>query len=484
METAVSLPEARPAAPPYPYRWAVLALVLAADIMDLLDATITGIAAPVIAKDLGGGHELSQWLQAAYTLPFAVFLITSGRLGDKYGRRKLFLLGTVGFTLASVGCALATGPGWLIAGRAVQGALGALLLPQGFGILKETFPKEEIGKAFGFFGPVLGLCAVGGPVLGGLLVGADLFGHGWRMIFLVNVPVGLLMVLGTLRWIRPGRPDRAIRMDVRSMLLTAFASAAIIYPLVQGPEMDWPLWSLVLLAAGPVGFVVFVRMQPRRPSPLVLPSLMRNRGYTGGILVVSAFFAAFSGLMLVLSLFLQGPLELSPEGAGYAIAPLALGIAVTAGPAGKLAETHGRRVVQGGIALAFAGLGLLAWMAGPGEWATSGWHLLPATLLTGLGMGLVIPPLFGMILSGLTEEETGSASGVLNAVQQLANSVGVALLVTVWSAYGDHGYAPGSALAGTAGAVAVLLLLALAATYRLPKPADAVPAPADAVPAA
>ncbi|MDH6541102.1 MFS transporter [Streptomyces sp. SPB4] len=455
---------------PYPHRWAVLAVVLAAEVMDLLDATITGVAAPAIAADLGGGRETAQWLQAAYTLPFAVLLITAGRLGDRYGRRRLFLLGAAGFTLASVLCAAAPGPAWLVAARAAQGAAGALLLPQGFGIVKETFEGPEQARAFGLFGPVMGVCAVGGPVLGGLLAGADLFGTGWRLVFLVNLPLGLAALAGAVHWIPRTVPDGGARLDVPGMLLAGAASGALVYPLVQGRELGWPAWSIALAAAGPLGFWLFARHQRRRPSPLVAPTLLANRGYTGGIAVAVAFFAAFTGLMLVLSLFLQGPLGLSPEGAGYSVAPLALGIALTAGPAGGLAQKHGRLVIQAGIVLSALGLGLLAATAGG---AVDGWRLLPGTFVTGLGMGLVIPPLFDVILAGVADHEVGSASGVLNAVQQLANAVGVALLVTVWSAFTDHGRGPGAALGGTALATAGLLAVALLLSVRLPRTARA-----------
>ncbi|MEU9178736.1 MFS transporter [Streptomyces sp. NPDC048550] len=453
--------------PPYPQRWAVLAVVLLAEVMDLLDATITGVAAPAIAADLGGGRETAQWLGAAYTLPFAVLLITAGRLGDRYGRRPLFLIGAAGFTLASVLCALAPGPGALIAARVLQGACGALLLPQGFGIVKETFPEPELGKAFGLFGPVMGLCAVGGPVVGGLLAGTDLFGAGWRMVFLVNLPLGLAALAGALRWIPRGASDAGLRLDVPSMLLVGAASGALVYPLVEGRELGWPVWGFALLAAGPLGFVFFARLQHRRPSPLMTPSLLANRGYTSGVLVAVAFFASFTGLMMVLSLFLQGPLGLSPQGAGYAIAPMALGMALSAGPAGGLARRHGRVVIQCGIVLTALGLGLLAASAAG---ATDGWRLVPGTLTTGLGMGLVIPPLFDVILAGVREPEVGSASGVLNAVQQLANAVGVALLVTVWTAFTDHGRTPSAALSATALVTVVLLAAALALSTRLPRP--------------
>ncbi|MFI5831281.1 MFS transporter [Streptomyces sp. NPDC051578] len=211
---------------------------------------------------------------------------------------------------------LAPDPGTLVTAQALQGAFGALLLPQGFGIIRETFPEAELPEAFGLFGPVMGLCAVAGPVVGGLLAGADLFGSGWRLVFLVNLPLGLLASAGAVRRVPRGKSDAGLRLDVPSMLPAGAASAAVVFPLVQGPDLGRPLWSLLLPAAGPLGFLVFARIQRRRPSPLMAPGLLANRGYTCGIVVALVFFASFTGLMLVLSLFLQGPLGLSPQGRG------------------------------------------------------------------------------------------------------------------------------------------------------------------------
>ncbi|MER7755414.1 DHA2 family efflux MFS transporter permease subunit [Kitasatospora sp. NPDC097643] len=467
-------PAASPSQPPHPprsphpRRWAVLAVVLAAEVMDLLDATITGVAAPAIAAGLGGGRDVVQWLQAGYTLPFAVLLVTAGRLGDRFGRRRLFLIGALGFTLASALCALATGPGWLIADRALQGAFGALLIPQGFGILKEVFPAEELGKALGLFGPVMGLCAVGGPILGGVLTQSDLLGTGWRSIFLVNLPIGLAALVGALRWIPRTRPAAGQRLDTAGMVVVGASSAALVFPLVQGPELHWPVWTFVVLALAPAGFALFGRLQLRSTEPLVTPSLLRNRCFTQGIAVAIVFFASFSGLILVLSLFLQGPLGMDPQGAGLAVAPLALGIAVTAGPAGALAARRGRAVIQAGILLSATGLALLAGVAWMSAEDTSAWRLAAGVFVTGLGMGLVIPPLFDVILAGVADDEVGSASGVLNAVQQLANSLGVALLVTAWTGFVDHGAAPTSALAATALLTVALMAAALLLSVRLP----------------
>jgi MFS family permease len=189
-------------------RWAVLAVVLSAAILDLLDGTITNIAAPAIAADLDGGQALVQWLGAAYAMAMGVLLVVGGRLGDRYGRRRLFLVGIIGFTLVSIACGLAAGPVEIIVFRLLQGSFGALLIPQGFGILGAVFPREELGKAFGVFAPALGLSAVGGPVLAGALVDADVFGLGWRAIFLINIVLGGVVIALAVRLLPRDHGDR------------------------------------------------------------------------------------------------------------------------------------------------------------------------------------------------------------------------------------------------------------------------------------
>ncbi|MFI6348046.1 MFS transporter [Streptomyces sp. NPDC050560] len=462
--------EAVPA--PYAARWMVLAVVLVAEVMDLLDATVTSVAAPSVRADIGGGETTLQWLGAAYTLPFAVLLITAGRLGDLWGRRRLFLIGAAGFTVASVACAAATSPGMLLTTRALQGALGALLIPQGFGLLKEVFPAKELGKAFGLFGPVMGLSAVGGPIIGGALVDGDLFGTGWRMIFLINLPLGILAIIGALRYMPKGAWLPGVKLDIGGMVLVSLSSVAVVYPLVQGRELDWPLWTFGLLALGVAGFVLFVVHQRRhRGQPLVEPSLLSNRAYRGGILVALTFFAAFTGLLLVLSLFFQAGLGFSPMRAGLTLAPLALGVAATSPLSTSLAPRFGRTVIQAGVAATAAGLGVLAAIVSAvGDDATS-WKLAPGIFLVGLGMGFVFAPLFDVILAGVSDQEVGSASGVLNAVQQLANAVGVAVVATFFFSFTDHGYSPSEAMTRTAVATVGLLLLAFLSGFALPRTA-------------
>ena len=227
---------------PYRHRWVALFVILAVEVMDLLDALVTNIAGPVIREEIGGSYSLIQWLGAAYTLAMAIGLLTGGRLGDIFGRRRMFLIGAIGFTLASLACGVAQTPGQLIAARTVQGLFGAVMLPQGLGMIKQMFSPTERAKAFGAFGPVMGLSSVGGPILAGWLVDADFLGAGWRMIFFINLPLGLFAVVGALRFLPEFRSARAPRLDGLGVLLAAAGAFLLLYPLVQGRELDWPVW--------------------------------------------------------------------------------------------------------------------------------------------------------------------------------------------------------------------------------------------------
>jgi EmrB/QacA subfamily drug resistance transporter len=292
--------------PAYRWRWVVLAIVLVAEIMDLLDSTVITIAAPTVRAELGGGASAMQWWAAGYTLAFGVLMIVGARLGDIYGRRRVFLVGIAGFTLASMACALAPSPDALIATRVLQGGFGALLIPQGLGVIKNVFPPKEMGGAFAAFGPVMGLAAIAGPILAGWLVTADLLGTGWRMIFLLNVPLGVVGFLGALRFMPESKSSTRIRLDPLGIVLISAASLAIIYPLVQGRELGWPAWTFALMGGGVALLGVFAVVERRtHGTPMIEPSLLRNRAYRSGLLVGLAFFAGFAGLVMVTSLFFQ-----------------------------------------------------------------------------------------------------------------------------------------------------------------------------------
>jgi len=423
---------------PYRYRWQVLVVVLVADVMDLLDATVTQVAAPSVLADLGGGATTMQWVLAGYTLAFGVGLLISARAGDRFGRRRMFLAGIVGFTLASLLCGLAPTSESLIVFRIVQGLFGAVMIPQGLAMVKQSFPREELQKAFIPFAPVMGLAAALGPVVAGAIIGADVFGSGWRMIFLVNVPVG---VVGTyLAWrCLPSTPgDINARLDPVGTALLAAASAALIFPLVQGRELGWPSWCLGLLAASALSFALFLRAERRSGHPVIEPSLFSHRGFVAGLLFLGTYVVATSGVMLVVNLYLQLGLGFTPLATGITLTPLAAGIAVGAAASGALlGPRFGRRVVHAGLVLTAVGLGWLAFTLDSAAGLTdvpvvTGWDLAPGLLLAGLGSGAVFSPLFDVTLADLGDEEVGTGSGLLNAVQQFGGALGVAVLGTVF----------------------------------------------------
>ena len=472
MSATTAPPPDRPLAAPakalYAARWIVLAIVLAAEVMDLMDATIINVAAPSIRHDLGGGATTLQWLSAAYTLTFAVLLITGARLGDILGRRRLFLVGSAGFTLMSAACAVAPSPEALIVTRALQGGFGALLIPQGFGLLKEVFPEEEMGRVFGTFGPVMGLSAIAAPVLAGVLIDADILSTGWRMVFLINVPVGIGAFAGAVRWLPRTAPKTDISLDLGGMLLVGLASVAIIYPLIQGRAEGWPLWIFVMLGAGAGLLGAFVLYERRRlHAPLIEPGLMRNRAYTDGIIVALGFFATFAGLLLIVSLFCQLGEGFSPIHAGLTLVPLTVGMVISMMASFALVAKFGRHLLHAGIALAGAGAVTLAVTVSDAH-GVSTMTLLPGLLVSGLGAGLVFGQLFDIILAGVAMDEVGSASGVLNAVQQLASALGVAVLGTVFFSRFTSSHLPTHALATTAWVALIPLAITFVLAFRLP----------------
>ncbi|MEV4615547.1 MFS transporter [Kitasatospora sp. NPDC049258] len=420
---------------PYRWRWAALFVILAAEVMDLLDSLVTNIAAPSIRADIGGGETTIQWLGAAYTLAMALGLITGGRLGDIFGRRRMYLIGAVGFTLGSVACGLAQEPGQLVAARVFQGLLGAVMLPQGLGILKEIFSEKEQATAFGLFGPVMGLSTVGGPILAGWLVDADLWGTGWRMIFLINIPLGLFAIAGGLAFLPEWKSARTVRLDLAGALLAALGSALIVFPLVQGREHDWPAWAFALIGLSIAVFAFFAWFENRKSNrggdPLVEPSLFRKRGFSGGMVLGLAFFSAMTGFWLTFSLYTQIGLHYSPFKAGLAGIPSSIGMVVAFVSSQALLK-FGRKVMHGGLIVMALGVGAVILTLQLAGIDVTPWQLAPALAVTGLGMGFVMAPFFDTVLASVEPHETGSASGTLTSVQQLGAALGTAILGTVF----------------------------------------------------
>ena len=450
-----------------PLRWFVFAVVIAANIMDLMDATIVNVAGPSIRHALGGSASTLQWLPAGYTLAFAVFLITGARLGDMFGRRRLFLIGSAGFTVMSAACSAAPSMAVLISFRVLQGSFGALMIPQGFGMLKETFAEDEMTKVFGAFGPMMGLSILAAPILAGALVEADLWGIGWRLVFLINVPVGIAAFAGAVRVLPRTVAHPGIRLDTVGMVLIGTALTAIIYPLIQGRAEGWPAWTFATLAAGAALLGAFVLWERRRHGdPLIEPGLLANRTYTSGILVALAFFGAFGGLLLCVSLFAQLGEGFSPIHAGLTLMAMVVGMIGGMGAGFALIGRLGRHMLHLGVMIVAAGTVVLA-LTVTGARAASTLDLAPGLFLIGLGAGASIGQLFDFILAGVGMDEVGSASGVLEAVQQLSSALGVAALGTIFfSSFGHH--LPTHALVITAWACLVPLAITFLLLFKLP----------------
>ncbi|PTM93686.1 EmrB/QacA subfamily drug resistance transporter [Streptomyces sp. VMFN-G11Ma] len=420
--------------------WLVMAVVVLADLMDLIDSSIANLAGPSIRADLGGGQVTVQWVLSAYTAAFALGLVTSGRLGDLLGRRRLFLLGMTGFTLASLACGLAPDVVFLIVARTLQGLFGSVMIPQGLALVKVVFPPQHLRKALAPVGPLMGLTMVAGPILAGWLLHLDLYGSQWRPIFLINVPFGAAaLLLGRRVLPRHGGEDRTARLDLTGVALLTAASALLIVPLIQGRELGWPAWTYVMMAAAVVLLALFVVSQRHSRHPIITPSLFRKRSFVVGLVIVAGFYASLSGFVLIVNLLLQQGMHWTPLRTGLTLIPWALGTAVAVLLAGAvLAEKLGRATLHLGLSLAVVGLLADWWTVAHWGADLTVWKLAPALLLTGFGSGLVFVPLVDFIIGDATPEEVGTGAGLLNAVQQFAGAIGVAALGTVFLARVGH----------------------------------------------
>jgi EmrB/QacA subfamily drug resistance transporter len=419
-----------------PRRWVALAVVLIAGFMQLVDISIVNVAIPSIQRDLDATYSQIQWVLAGYQLAFAVMLITGGRLGDIFGRKRLFMIGMGGFTLASALCGLAQSPGMLIGSRVLQGLMGAVMFPQILSVIQVTFPPRERAGAFGMFGATIGLATITGPLVGGLLIEADLLGLEWRPIFLVNVPIGVAALLVASRFLVESKAPRALRLDPVGVAIVIAGLLLLVYPLVQGRDLDWPLWTFLSMAASvPVlaGFLLYERRKKALDgSPLVDPDLFRQRSFVPGLLVAGIFFMGIPAFFLTFSLWLQIGLGFSALHAGLTGAPFAVGSALASAASVRLAPTLGRRILSLGSLLLVAGMAGLIWTIDRYDGGIHSWQLLPALLICGLGLGCVVAPLVNVVLAGIRGQDAGAASGVLSTVQQVGGAVGVAVIGVIF----------------------------------------------------
>jgi EmrB/QacA subfamily drug resistance transporter len=473
-------------------RWLAFSAALAAAMMDLLDVTVVNTAAPAIRADLGGSFADVQWLAAGYTLAMAVMLLVGGRLGDLYGRKRMLLLGVSGFAVASVAAAAAPSAEALIVARVIQGGVGAVMVPQVFGLIRDLFSPHEMGKAWGVFGPVAGLSAMLGPIVAGALIKADLLGLGWRAIFVVNVPVAayVLIVGGRLL---PAQKIRRTerRLDATGAALATAGSFLVVYPIVEGRSLGWPAWTLAMVGAGVLVFGAFAFHQARRrrtgSTPLIETSLFANRSYVSGVAFSLVFLGAMAAISLTLSVALQAGLGYTPIHAGLTLATFAVGGFVGSGVAASAMQKLGRTGLHAGLIVMAAGLAVLALVLHDAGTSVDSWDFVWPLLVSGIGMGAVFMPLFDIVVGGLQDHEVGTASGLLQALQQLGSALGVAAIGTVFfgaiGRTGDRAQDFLGAAQVTTLLVVGLLGLAFAIGFLMPKHAKDHGTPAPAEPA-
>jgi EmrB/QacA subfamily drug resistance transporter len=411
---------------------AIVAVVILADVLDLMDSTITNIGAPTIVRELGGGQSLIKWLGASYALALGVLLVVGGRLGDRYGKRRLFLIGIAGFTLASLICGVAIDPVMLIAARLVQGGFGALLIPQGISILLTSLSREQLPTVFSIFGPVLGASAVLGPIAAGFIISADIAGLTWRPMFLINIVLGTVGFIMALRVLPHDGATSNQPIDGVGAGLLGLSMLGLIYGLIEGSTGGWTTSPIVSVMVGAVAFGLFAIRQRMAASPLIVPSLLANRGFTSGLLLGLAYFAAVNGFAYVLSLFFQLQLQMTALQASFGLSPLMAGIIISSLLARPLIPTLGRRLVIGGLVVTFAGaLGIFLNVVILGGHVNALWTA-PSILVLGAGMGACFSSIYDVAIGDVAAEEAGSASGALSAVQQIAAAIGSAIVTTIY----------------------------------------------------
>ena len=440
--------------------------------LPMIDFFVVNVALPDIQRELDASPAALEMVVASYAIAYAALLVLGGRLGDTYGRRRLFLWGAVAFGVTSLACGLAPGVWWLVLARLAQGAASALMFPQVLATIHATTVGARRSRAIGLFGSVGGISMVLGQVLGGVLVSADVAGTGWRSVFLVNVPVVALVLLFGGRLVPDSRSAAPSRGDLLGTVLLAAALAALLLPLTEGRAAGWPWWSLVSLAAAPVLGWAFYAVERRHEqggrTPLLPPSLLRERGARQGLTVGLPIFLGFSSWMFVMSIVLQEGLGLGPLAAGLTLVPMGGAQFGAALLAPRLASSLGTRTLALSAGVHLAGLVALAGTV-LAQWrGLSPWALAPALALCGAGQGLQLHLYFRVVLGSVPRERAGAGSGLASTVQQSCLALGVATLGSLFLSLTPSLGMRDALLAGLAVQGAGLCALALL-SFRLPR---------------
>ena len=410
----------------------VLAIVLTAVFVQLLDISIVNVAIPSIQRDIGATFGSIQLVIAGYQLAFACLLITGARLGDIYGRKKLFLCGMTLFTLSSLACGISPNSTTLVLARVFQGLGSGLMFPQVLAVIQVTIPAKDRGKAFGIFGATIGLATILGPLLGGILISLNLFGTDWRAIFLVNLPIGAFALVAAYRDLPDSKAPDAPKLDLLGTVLVTVGLFLLVYPLTEGREKGWPAYIWIMLAASVPVLVWFVVLQRRKTArdagPLLLMTLFGNKAFRAGLILSSVFFLGVAPFFFGFSLYLQVGLGFTALHSGLVTFPFALGSAGASSQSAHLVKRLGTRILSLGTALlALSMVGVIVVVSVSGRGLHS-WAIGPVLFVAGLGLGLFIAPVTNLVLAGIQGREAGSASGALSTMQQIGGALGVAII--------------------------------------------------------
>ena len=426
----------------HPRRWLMLPVVLMAMFMAGFDIWAVNVAAPSLQRDLHVSDAALQLIVGGYAFMYASGMVTGGRLGDLFGYRRMFMIGVVSFAAASLLCGLAQSPGELVVARLLQGLTGAAMVPQVLALITATFPVRERGRALAWFGVTMGIGFVSGQILGGGLIEADVFGLGWRAIFLVNVPVGMLALVAAAVVVPPAWAQRRPRLDPLGAIGVSASLALALVPLTLGRDQGWPPWTFLSLAASLplLGLTVAWerRLARRGGEPLLDLPLFRDRAFSAGLVVNLGLVFFFGSFMFVLTLLLQEGLGQSPLRAGIETLPLAAAFISMSILSPRFSARLGPRSITLGACV--TGLGTIALVITGVRYGANltGWGLAPATVLIGTGQGIALPSLIGAALTHVQPQRAGAAAGILTTTQQFGAAGGIAVIGAVfYSALGS-----------------------------------------------
>jgi EmrB/QacA subfamily drug resistance transporter len=463
-----------------------LAVLLVGMFMALLDTTIVNVALPTIRTSLKADESTLSWIISGYALAYGLLLIPAGRIGDRFGHKWVFFAGLALFTVASLACGLAQDSTQLIIARVVQGAGGGIFFPPVTAFIQLLFSPKDRGKAFGIMGAVIGVSTALGPIVGGLLIQAIGLETGWRWIFIVNIPIGVVTLIGAAILLPAGAEGKKLSADVVGLILLSGALVAILVPLIQGQEAGWPWQTFASLGGGVVLLVIFAFWErflaKRGTEPLVPPHLFSHPAFTGGTILALVYFAAFTSIFFSISLLWQAGLGHTALESGIVSTPFALGSIIGASQSDRLAVRLGRTTLVIGVGMVAVGL-IAIWLIlhSVATADLTNWMLLGPLAFAGIGSGLFIAPNARFIVATVDRSEAGAASGVVGTMQRIGSAVGIAVIGSIlfssltgktFTSQAQATAAFGEGATNALGVSAIFAIVAFALVFTLPKKVD------------